>query len=113
MELLILILLVAFAVVLAAGGLLLSRRSARVERSAGETDLPETDLPETDLPETGTLDQIERVTPRLRDRLGKTRAAFAGVFAGISGSDYARELSRAGALDIYSGTGGALSEKYP
>ena len=80
MELLILILLVAFAVVLAAGGLLLSRRSARVSRSAGETDLPETDLPET-----GTRDQIERVTPRLRDRLGKTRAAFAGVFAGISG----------------------------
>ncbi len=28
---------------------------------------------------------VERVRPRLRDRLGKTRAAFAGAFTGITG----------------------------
>jgi fused signal recognition particle receptor len=28
---------------------------------------------------------VERVKPRLRDRLGKTRAAFAGAFTGIAG----------------------------
>src|SRR3954470_7163265 len=100
MELVVILLIVALAVVLIGGGLYLSRRSTRTDRGLPEAPTrptptrpappapPVTVAPEAE-PEVGTelevVEPVERVKPRLRDRLGKTRAAFAGAFSGIAG----------------------------
>ncbi len=111
MDPLVLILIFALAIFLAVGGVYLSRRSARqapptkppstkpasrpprrpVPPTAGTTVLepPDTETPDTETaveqrPEEAP-EKPERVKPRLRDRLGKTRAAFAGAFSGITG----------------------------
>jgi len=106
MELVVVVLVFALAVVLIAGGLFLSRRSARAElrRDRGVPELRERPTRPTPIrpaapPEPTTGDTavvevptevaepevVERVRPRLRDRLAKTRAAFGGAFAGITG----------------------------
>ena len=103
MELVVILLIVALAVVLIAGGLFLSRRSTRTDRGVPEAPTrptptrpvspppvvpPEvTTAPEPEVvePEVVEPEVVERVKPRLRDRLGKTRAAFAGAFSGIAG----------------------------
>ncbi len=97
MDPLLLVLIVALVVVLGIGGLVIARRSrpdvdedlqipAAPDPTAPaptvETVKPEPE-PETE-PELEAEAEPERVTPRLRDRLGKTRAAFTGVFAGIA-----------------------------
>lgn len=98
METLVILLIVALGVVLIAGGLFLSRRSARRD---AELDAPTG----TAGAATAVLDDVARdtptvviepeppteieapapVKPRLRDRLSRTRTAFAGAFAGIAG----------------------------
>ena len=99
MEILVIALIVALGVVLIAGGLFLSRRSTR--RDAELEALPPraggapTTVLERTPDGTGTavlepeievpVEPAERVKPRLRDRLGKTRAAFSGGFAAIVG----------------------------
>ncbi len=108
MELVVILLIVALAVVLIAGGLFLSRRSTRTDRGVPEAPTrptptrptptrpvspppvapPEvTTAPEPEVvePEVVEPEVVERVKPRLRDRLGRTRAAFAGAFSGIAG----------------------------
>src|SRR3954468_18485790 len=106
MELVIILLIVALALVLIGGGLYLSRRSARTDKGLPEVRTrpaptrpvspppvapPETPptvvVPPVEEPEAEpeVVAPVERVKPRLRDRLGKTRAAFAGAFAGIAG----------------------------
>ena len=115
MELVVILLIVALAIVLIAGGLFLSRRSTRTPdqglpesrvrppRAAPPVTRPEPSAPPKTAPpaeapvaeptvaepvEVETPPEpevVERVKPRLRDRLGKTRAAFAGAFSGISG----------------------------
>jgi fused signal recognition particle receptor len=94
-ELLVFLLIVVLAVVLIAGGLFLSRRSSRTEAppaappAAPRLRPPEAPAPaEPDVvvePEVeAPVAEVEvvapvRERPRLRDRLGKTRAAFAGA----------------------------------
>src|SRR5689334_10024701 len=107
MELVVVLLIVALAVVLIAGGLFLSRRSTRTDRGLPEaptrptptrpapppvapTEAPTAvEPPSVEVPEAPEVEPepevVERVKPRLRDRLGKTRAAFAGAFSGITG----------------------------
>jgi fused signal recognition particle receptor len=107
MELVVILLIVALAVVLIAGGLYLSRRSTRTDRGLPEaptrptptrpapppvapTEAPTAvEPPSVEAPEAPEVEPepelVERVRPRLRDRLGKTRAAFAGAFSGITG----------------------------
>jgi fused signal recognition particle receptor len=107
MELVVVLLIVALAVVLIAGGLYLSRRSTRTDRGLPEaptrptptrpapppvapTEAPTAvEPPSVEAPEAPEVEPepefVERVRPRLRDRLGKTRAAFAGAFSGITG----------------------------
>lgn len=95
-------LIVLLAVALIVGGLVLSRRS---QRAAGTVEAPPVAppvRPPEAAPPVGTTETIavveEPVTdrpvleepvveerPRLRDRLGRTRAAFAGAFTGIAG----------------------------
>jgi fused signal recognition particle receptor len=96
-ELLVFLLIVALAVVLIAGGLFLSRRS-----SGGAPTLPDLEAPppappepvlEEPVVETPVIEApaVEtppaetppavRERPRLRDRLGKTRAAFSGALS--------------------------------
>ncbi|MEP6624152.1 MAG: signal recognition particle-docking protein FtsY [Acidimicrobiia bacterium] len=53
-----------------------------VATPAVETAEPEVETAEPTAP---VAEPVERVKPRLRDRLGKTRAAFAGAFTGIAG----------------------------
>jgi fused signal recognition particle receptor len=100
MEILILVLIGLLAVVLIAGGLFLSRRSTRVPeapRREGRAPTPTRpaapprpiapppeEVAEVVAPE-APVEEVPRVKPRLRDRLGKTRAAFAGAFSGITG----------------------------
>ena len=48
-----------------------------------ETEAPVEEAPVVEAPPEPEV--VERVKPRLRDRLGKTRAAFAGAFTGIAG----------------------------
>ncbi len=111
MDPLVLILIFALAIVLAVGGVYLSRRSARQTPSttapgratptgpprgpepptAGtpDVDTPDVEAPDVEAPAEvqapDVLEESARVKPRLRDRLGKTRAAFAGAFSGITG----------------------------
>jgi fused signal recognition particle receptor len=107
MELVVILLIVALAVVLIAGGLYLSRRSTRTDRGLPEAPIRPTPTrpapppvaptaaptavapPSVEAPEAPEVEPepevVERVKPRLRDRLGKTRAAFAGAFSGITG----------------------------
>ena len=59
------------------------RRSPPPEATTAPPVEPEVVEPEVVEPE--TVEPVERVKPRLRDRLGKTRAAFAGAFTGIAG----------------------------
>src|SRR6185436_18693449 len=105
--LVVILVIVALAVVLIGGGLYLSRRSTSTDKGLPEktrpapaapktrpapsappkatpptVTAPPTAAPEVEEPEP---EVVERVKPRLRDRLGKTRAAFAGAFAGIAG----------------------------
>lgn len=87
-ELSVILLIVLLAVVLVAGGLFLSRRSSRSTRP-GEPPtiaaLKDREAPppapvaevELEVPEPEVAEVKER--PRLRDRLGKTRAAFSGA----------------------------------
>jgi fused signal recognition particle receptor len=106
-ELVVILLIVALAVLLIAGGLFLSRRSARGEappappilrepppappeappRPAPEVAVEPEPAPEPEAPpapeEPAPVAVVER--PRLRDRLGKTRAALSGAFTGITG----------------------------
>src|SRR3954469_17319380 len=103
MELVVILLIVALAVVLIAGGLYLSRRSTRTDRGIPEaptrptptrpapppvapTEVPTAvEPPPAEEAEAEPEPEVaERVKPRLRDRLGKTRAAFAGAFSGIA-----------------------------
>jgi fused signal recognition particle receptor len=97
-------LIVLLAVVLIVGGLVLSRRS---QRAAGTIEAPPV-APPVRPPEVAptvgtvetseTIEVVEEITeepvveapvveerPRLRDRLGRTRAALAGAFTGIAG----------------------------
>ncbi len=106
MEIVVILLILALAVVLVGGGLFLSRRSARAgddvaapPRRRGTTTPPAPPRPrdaaaappvETVEPRAPTeaveeAPPAERVRPRLRERLGKTRAAFSGAFSGITG----------------------------
>src|SRR6476646_3479161 len=110
MELVVILVIVALAIVLIGGGLFLSRRSTRTDRGVPEAPTrpaptrpvspppvapPEATAPPVEAPteappveaptEPEVVEPVERVKPRLRDRLGKTRAAFAGAFAGIAG----------------------------
>src|SRR6478735_424474 len=108
MELVVILVIVALAVVLIGGGLYLSRRSTTTDKGLPEKTRPAPSAPKTRpapsappkaAPPTVTAppteveepevepepEVVERVKPRLRDRLGKTRAAFAGAFAGIAG----------------------------
>jgi fused signal recognition particle receptor len=114
MELLVVLLIVALAVVLIAGGLFLSRRSTRTDRGVPEiatrpaqprpkapppppvvvpeetpsdTAVPVEAPPEApvEVPPEAPAPPAARVKPRLRDRLSKTRAAFSGAFSGITG----------------------------
>jgi|tagenome__1003787_1003787.scaffolds.fasta_scaffold20600956_1 fused signal recognition particle receptor len=111
MELVVILVIVALAVVLIGGGLYLSRRSTSTDKGLPEktrpapaapktrpapsappktappaVTAPPTAEPEVEEPEAEPEPEVvERVKPRLRDRLGKTRAAFAGAFAGIAG----------------------------
>ncbi len=94
-ELLVFLLILVLAVVLIAGGLFLSRRSARTEAPpvappAAPTPRPPEAPPQPTEPEVvepaveAPEPDVEvaapvRERPRLRDRLGKTRAAFAGA----------------------------------
>jgi fused signal recognition particle receptor len=91
-ELLVFLLIVVLAVVLIAGGLFLSRRSSRTEAppaapTAAPTLRPPEAPPEPEVtepevvapsPEPEVAPPV-RERPRLRDRLGKTRAAFTGA----------------------------------
>jgi len=112
MELVVILVIVALAVVLIAGGLFLSRRSTRTDRGVPEiTTRPAPPRPKAPPPPVVAPEEAEeaaveappvapveappeapveappapRVKPRLRDRLGRTRAAFAGAFSGIAG----------------------------
>src|SRR3954451_3096999 len=109
MELLVILLIVALAVLLIAGGLFLSRRSTRTDKGLPEARTrpaptrpvsppvptpeapPTATAPPVEAPEAEPVEppegaaRAERVKPRLRDRLGKTRAAFAVAFTGIAG----------------------------
>jgi fused signal recognition particle receptor len=100
-ELLVVLLIVVLAVVLIAGGLFLSRRGTREEAPPAappapplrpppvappapaepEVLAPEVEAPEAPVapPEAEAPAEV-RERPRLRDRLGKTRAAFSGAF---------------------------------
>ncbi|MGZ6887011.1 MAG: signal recognition particle-docking protein FtsY [Acidimicrobiia bacterium] len=98
----IVVLIAVLALVLIAGGLYLSRRSPRSERTL-DKGVPEARLrptpsappktrpapvaPAPEAPEVAAAgpEVVERVKPRLRDRLGKTRVAFAGAVSGIVG----------------------------
>jgi fused signal recognition particle receptor len=101
---LVLTLIVLLAVVLIVGGLVLSRRS---QRAAGTIEAPPVAPPVRPpdaapavgtVEESATVEVVEEITeepvveapvveerPRLRDRLGRTRAALAGAFTGIAG----------------------------
>jgi fused signal recognition particle receptor len=87
-ELLVLIGILALAVFLIAGGLFLSRRSARGGAPTAPPPTrpappPVAPPPEAAPPPAETVTAPPPVVeerPRLRDRLGKTRAAFAGAF---------------------------------
>ena len=92
-ELLVILLIVVLAVVLIAGGLFLSRRGTRgappptappSAAPGAPTSAPTVEAPapiETVAPAPEAEARAEvRERPRLRDRLGKTRAAFSGAF---------------------------------
>ncbi len=104
MEPLILVLILLVAVGMTATVVVRSRRSSRT----AEPDLaptrpprapkqPPTPVAEPEIvpeaapeveeaePSVPVVEPGERIKPRLRDRLGKTRAAFAGAFSGIAG----------------------------
>jgi fused signal recognition particle receptor len=104
MELVVILVIVALAIVLIGGGLFLSRRATRADKGLPEAKTrPAPTRPTAPPPPVPTEAEtvaapvevepeaepepevVERVKPRLRDRLGKTRAAFAGAFAGIAG----------------------------
>jgi fused signal recognition particle receptor len=93
-------LILALAVLLIVGGLVLSRRSARdVGTAVAPPVAPPAEAPPrppepgsgigTDVAEPTVVEPVvEPVVeerPRLRDRLGRTRAALAGAFTGIAG----------------------------
>src|SRR4051812_13340374 len=93
-ELLVFLLIVLLAVVLIAGGLFLSRRSSRGAPTLPDLEAPPappppappSPPPEAPVAEPEVLEApvVEpeapvRERPRLRDRLGKTRAAFTGA----------------------------------
>ncbi len=93
-ELLVFLLIVLLAVVLIAGGLFLSRRGGGAPPAAPRPpDLeapsrpvpPEAAAPAAEAPPAALEEAVEeelapvRERPRLRDRLGKTRAAFSGA----------------------------------
>jgi fused signal recognition particle receptor len=83
-ELIVILLIALLAVILIAGGLFLSRRSARTAAPtaapppAAPPPVPEVLEPPAAVPEL-EVEAPVRERPRLRDRLGKTRAAFAGA----------------------------------
>jgi fused signal recognition particle receptor len=98
-ELLVILLITALAVVLIAGGLFLSRRNPPPPASPPSAPPSAPLRPPAEAPEPGVLapevavpepepepevevaePEAEVVRPRLRDRLGKTRAAFSGAF---------------------------------
>jgi len=110
MEPVILIAIFAVAIMLTVVGLVMSRRSKTAEpdlapprpprgprqperpvsTAAGESvdvvvEEPVLEAPPEEPSEEAVVAPVERVKPRLRDRLGKTRAAFAGAFSGIAG----------------------------
>lgn len=79
--LVVVVLILLLAVVLVAGGLFLSRRSARASGGAvAVEERPPPRPPEEPAPAPGVVER-----PRLRDRLGRTRAAFTGALAGVTG----------------------------
>lgn len=101
MEPLILVLIFAVAILMTVGGLFLSRRSAkaapphptptRPPRAPKQPPIPpvavepdEVVVDESLVEELVVEAPVERVKPRLRDRLGKTRAAFSGAFSAIA-----------------------------
>ena len=104
MEPLLLVLILAVALVMTVGVVMNARRSSRgtddaitpaaptrpprgpVQPPAPTSTAAEPAPVEEPAPsETAVEEPAERVKPRLRDRLGKTRAAFAGAFGGITG----------------------------
>jgi fused signal recognition particle receptor len=104
MELVVILVIVALGIVLIGGGLYLSRRSTRTDKGLPEAKTrpaptrpvsppvappeaaPTAAAPPAEAPQAPeVVAPVERVKPRLRDRLGKTRAAFSGAFAGIAG----------------------------
>ncbi len=104
MEPLLLVLILAVAVVMTVGVVMNARRSSRrtddavtpatptrppsgpVQPAAPKSVVPEAaPVEEAPIEEPALEEPVERVKPRLRDRLGKTRAAFAGAFSGITG----------------------------
>ncbi len=83
-DLLVLLLILVLAVVLIAGGLFLSRRSSRAAPPAAAPDLQAPPAAEAEPSVEAQVTAPEppapvRERPRLRDRLGKTRAAFSGA----------------------------------
>src|SRR3954468_11685352 len=102
MEPLILVLILVVAVGMTAAVVVRSRRSRTAEPDLAPTrpprapQQPPTPVAEPEVetaepaveeaePTAPVAEPAERVKPRLRDRLGKTRAAFAGAFSGIAG----------------------------
>ncbi len=85
-ELLIPLLFVLLAIVLIAGGLFLSRRSGRGGGNGGTATITRpAPAPPAPPPEVAEPEVAEpEVRPRLRDRLGKTRASFSGALSGIT-----------------------------
>ena len=99
MEPLLLVLILAVALVMTVGVVMNARRSSRRTDDAITPATPtrpprgpvQPVAPISAAPELAPVEEaaaeelVERVKPRLRDRLGKTRAAFAGAFGGITG----------------------------
>ena len=107
MEPVILLVILAVAIVMTVAGFVMSRRSKVAEPDLAPTrpprgprqPAPPSDVavgdvavegPDLDaeleaLLEDSVAEPVERVKPRLRERLGKTRAAFTGAFSGITG----------------------------
>ncbi|MGZ4309524.1 MAG: signal recognition particle-docking protein FtsY [Acidimicrobiia bacterium] len=93
-ELLVFVLILVLAVVLIAGGLFLSRRGGAAPAAPEappkpvelarppEAEAPEVEAPEVEAPPVEVEAEAPvRERPRLRDRLGKTRAAFSGALS--------------------------------
>ena len=99
MEPLLLVLILAVALVMTVGVVINARRSSRrtdeaippaaptrPPRGPVQSATPTSTAAEpAPVEEPALAEPVERVKPRLRDRLGKTRAAFAGAFGGITG----------------------------